>query len=85
MLANVEALAGNEWNNWTDWFSQGLTKDEREEKRDCPSEQSSNWGISGGYNGVTVGISGSSSQTNPPSRKETICPAGNVNCTPVGC
>lgn len=35
----VEALADGEYNDWTDWFSQGLKKDEREMTRPCPAQE----------------------------------------------
>lgn len=78
-----------EWNDWTQWPSQGLTKDERELIRRCPDNSSSSGSgsISGGYGGASGSISGSgsSSQTNPPDRVDISCPYGQQNCTPVGC
>lgn len=77
------------WNHWTQWPSQGLTKDEETKTRDCESESSSSGSgsVSVGYGGVSGSISGSgsTSQTNPSGRVEYICIYGNQNCTPVGC
>lgn len=77
------------WNHWTQWPSQGLTKDEREYRRRCPKKSSSSGSgsVSGGYGGVSGSISGSgsTSQTNPTDREEISCPYGEQNCTPVGC
>lgn len=88
-IAGVEALAQVEWNDWTQWLSQGLTKDEREVQEQCPTDQSSsgNGSLSGG-NGAVGGSasgSGSSSQTNPPGRTDIRCASGSDNCTPVKC
>lgn len=82
---DIEALADNEWNNWEQWFSQGLTKDEREETRPCPSIESGSGSVNGSYGGGSIGGSGSHSQVNPSGRYEIICPYGESNCTNVGC
>lgn len=84
-LSEVEALAGGEWNSWDQWLSQGLTKDEREWMRPCPSQESGSGYGNGSYGGVGVGGGGSYSQTNPSGRNEITCPYGNENCTPIGC
>lgn len=77
------------WNNWSQWLSQGLTKDEREYVRPCPSSSSSgsSGSASGGYGGASGSISGSTSnsQTNPSGRNEITCAYGSTNCTSVGC
>ncbi len=84
-LFNAEALAETEWNDWTQWLSQGFTKDEREIVRPCPSDQSSsgNGSISVGGNSASGG--GSHSQTNPTGRYDIACGYGSVNCSPVKC
>ncbi|MCD8235426.1 MAG: NVEALA domain-containing protein [Prevotellaceae bacterium] len=88
-LQDVEALSDTEWNSWEQWLSQGLTKDEREMMRPCPSTESSSGsgsiGVGNGNTNVEVGGSGSHEQTNPSGRKEIVCPYGNTNCTEVAC
>ncbi|MBK5722166.1 hypothetical protein JGH11_14920 [Dysgonomonas sp. Marseille-P4677] len=88
-LNNTEALAGGEWNDWTQWLSQGLTQDEREYERPCPSSSSSSTSgsTSVDYAGTNVSASGqhSSSQVNPSNRNEITCAYGSVNCTPISC
>lgn len=84
-LFNAEALADVEWNDWNQWFTQGLTKDEREVARPCPSDQSSsgNGSVSIGSNSASGG--GSHSQTNPSGRYDIDCAYGNENCSSVDC
>lgn len=68
---------------------QGLTKDEEEFTRKCPTKQTTKIGIgvSAVVEGVVVGaeIGKSSSQENPTEREEITCKSGNKNCTPVEC
>lgn len=84
-LVDVEAWADNEWNDWNQWLTQGLTKDEREEKRPCPTEESSTGSGSISHGDTSISGGGSHSQTNPATREEYICPQGNTNCTAIGC
>ena len=88
-LQDVEALSDTEWNNWTQWLTQGFTKDEREWMRPCPSTESSSGsgsvGVGKGDTSVEVGGSGSHEQTNPSGRNEITCPYGDTNCTEVEC
>lgn len=88
-LQDVEALSDPEWNHWTQWLTQGLTKDEKEEKRPCPSTESSSGSgsIKIGYGNIGVEIGGnySHSTTNPEGKEETTCANGLENCTEVGC
>lgn len=84
----VEALAADEEyevNSWYQWLSQGITKDEREFKRSCPSDTSGSGYVNGSYNGVGVGVGGSYSQQNPSGREEIRCAHGYENCTTVDC
>lgn len=76
---------GNSTNPWYQWPTQGITKDEREYIRPCPSSSGGSGSIGGGGGGVTGGVSGSHSQTNPSTRNEITCPYGTVNCSEVGC
>ncbi len=91
VLAQTNNTGGSsvEWNHWSQWLSQGFTKDEREYERPCPTSSSSSGsgGVSGSYGGASGGISGSgsSNQTNPGNRNEITCAYGNVNCTPIKC
>ena len=84
-----ETNAGNEYNSFWQWFTQGLTMDEVEERRVCPSYTSSSGSgsasVSNGVAGGSVSGSGSHTQTNPSTRYEIICPYGYSNCTEVGC
>ena len=85
-LAELEALANDvEWNHWTQWFSQGLTKDERELPRPCATQTTNSGSGSVTYGGGSVSGSGSSSTTNPGGRYEIACPYGGENCTPIRC
>ncbi|GAB6013572.1 NVEALA domain-containing protein [Viscerimonas tarda] len=85
-LANVEALAQGEWGGWDNfWQGQGFYKDEREERRQCPSSESYGAFLGITYDGMTIGASGSYTQENPSSREEIICPTGSDNCTAVPC
>lgn len=86
-INHVEALASEEggYNHWSQWLSQGLTKDEREFTRPCPSSSSSGGSGSASYGGGSVSGSGNSSQTNPSNRYEITCPYGSDNCTSIGC
>lgn len=84
-LGNIEAIANPEWNDWSEWFSQGLHKDEREWVRPCPSQETGSGFIGGSYGGGSISGGGSHSQTNPSGRSEITCPYGSSNCTPVGC
>lgn len=83
-LYDVESLS-NELNSITQWWSQGLTKDEREWIRPCPASQSNSGSGSVSYNGASVSGSGSSSQTNNNERSEITCPYGSDNCSEVPC
>lgn len=82
-LIEVEALADTEWNSVTDWFDQGLTKDEREEKRECTTSSS----ISGSVTGIVAGtvVSGEIKYETTNTTWEIICPEGDENCTEVDC
>lgn len=88
-LQDVEALSDPEWNHWTQWLTQGLTKDEREWKRACPTTESNSGSgsveVGKGDTSVEVGGSGSNSTTNPEGREEITCPVGNENCTEIEC
>lgn len=84
VLSDIEATADNEWNSWNEWVSQGLTKDEREWMRPCPSSESSSGNGSISNGNIEIG-GGSHSQTNPSGRYEITCPYGNANCTAIGC
>lgn len=68
---------------------QGLTKDEEELPRKCPTKSTEKAGISASaiVNGVVVKaeIGKSSSQENPSDREEITCKVGSKNCTPVKC
>ncbi len=75
----------HETNSFFEWFSQGITKDEREERRVCPSSSSSSGSASGSYGGASGSVSGSSTQTNPDGRYEYICPYGYANCSRIKC
>lgn len=87
-FANQE---NGEHENNTGWtiITQGATKDEREVKRQCPTEQSSSGSgnVSGSYGGanVSIGGNGSSSQSNSSSRYDIACGYGYSNCTSVDC
>ena len=85
MKADVEAVAGNEWNHWTDWATHGFRKTEREERRPCPTSTSSTVSVGATYKGVHVGVNVTTTQKNPPERFEIICPSGNENCIKVPC
>lgn len=82
-LSNVEALADGEvkWNHWTQWFSQGLTQNEREIEQVCPSESNSSGKVDVGG----VSVEGSDSQKNPPQRTDIRCATGSNNCSRVRC
>jgi hypothetical protein len=85
---DVETLSGESSPNpWYLWLSQGLTKDEREYKRKCPTNNSSNSNttVSISYRGFTGSISYSSTTTNSSDREEITCAYGSTNCTPVNC
>lgn len=84
-LDEIEALADSELNNWNEWFSQGLTKDEREWIRPCPNQEYNSGYVEGGYGGANIGAGGSHGQVNPSGRNEITCPYGNQNCTSVDC
>ena len=75
----------HEINPWYMWPTQGITKDEREEKRACPSNESTSASGNASYGDVGAGGSYDHSQENPQGRYEIICPYGYDNCTPVGC
>ncbi len=82
--------ANAEWGGWSNFFEgQGFYKDEREERFDCPSQESSNWGVSVGVQfeggNIGVGINGGNSQTNPSGSERIECPYGDTNCTEVDC
>ena len=74
-----------EWNDWTQWLTQGFTKDEREIIEVCPSSQSTSVTGNASSNGTSVGGSYDSSQTNSSARHDIRCASGNVNCTSVKC
>lgn len=84
-FANVEALAGGEWNDWNEWLSQGFTKDEREWKRPCPLEEGNSGYGNIGYGNIGIGGGGSHNQSNPSGREEITCPYGDQNCTEIPC
>ena len=84
-LTNVEAWGEKEWNDWDEWLTQGFTKDEREMKRPCPSEETSSGGGSITIGKVTIGGGGSHTEINSSDRYEVICGYGDVNCTSIDC
>jgi uncharacterized membrane protein YgcG len=84
LLFNVEALS-TEWNDWTQWLSQGFTKDEEELVEPCPTDQSSSGSGSVSYGGGSISGSGSSNSTNPSNRHDIRCKYGSENCTSVDC
>ncbi|WP_417941946.1 hypothetical protein [Flavobacterium sp. RS13.1] len=85
----TNANAQTEYNDPSLWFSQGLTKDEREISVACPESTTSTTGgsISGGYKGVTGTVSGSTTTTNNYTSGQThiTCGSGNDNCTETDC
>ena len=92
-LIQIEAQAGL-WSEIGDAIvnviqGQGLTKDEEEYTRKCPTKKSTKigYGVSAVVEGVVVGaeIGKSSSQENPRDREEITCKSGDKNCTPVEC
>lgn len=84
MRTEVEALADPEYNPWYLWFSQGLTKDEREERIPCKGD-SNNVTVGGSVSKGGIVGSGNISVTQPSGEYKISCPAGESNCTPVSC
>jgi hypothetical protein len=67
------------------WWSQGLHKDESSFIRPCPSSSSSTTRTCIRYDDAGACIEYSETQTNAPDRKEVQCCEGAANCTVVGC
>ena len=88
-LFEVEAFANDtEWNDWTDWFDQGFTKDEREVVVTCQSGNNTSGGeisVGGTINGVPVGGSIQVGTSTPAGTTKITCAVGSENCTPTDC
>ncbi len=79
------ASANTEWNNWTQWLSQGFTQDEEEMEESCPSSSGSSVTICVNKDSNGVCLEYTTQQVNPINRNDIRCGFGSVNCTRVTC
>lgn len=88
-LIDVEAFAqGGEVNNWTEWFTQGLTKDESERPVQCqPGNNTSGVTtyVTTIVNGVPVTVAVTVGTSSPAGTSKITCGYGSENCTPTDC
>lgn len=92
-LVDAEALAdNNEWNNWSEWLTQGFTKDESERSVECQSGNNTT-GV-GGYIETWVMVDGvpvkvkvavNAGTSSPAGKSKITCGYGSENCTPTNC